>query len=1025
MASHPISILVVDDEPDLCELTKEFLGMEEDFLVETVTSVKEAWGSLKERRFDIIVSDYQMPVEDGISFLKSLRGAGNKIPFILFTGRGREEVAIEALNNGADAYLQKGGHPAPQYTELGHRIRSINRRHKAEMALVDSESELRTLFESNPDAVIIIGLDLKIMDCNLAATNLLQLSKSEIIRKGIGELGVFDERTVEQFQDRLRSKSMGDPGRELISEVHRKDGTVKLVEGRATPLVKSGKMHAFQIIAQDITESHLAQLELQSNHEKLLMVNQQLAVAEEELRHQIEVIMASKTRLDEEKGFSGALMDSLPGIFYIYDARTLRLVRYNKNHRTVSGYSDQEMIDKHVLEWHRPENARAVLGAIEMVMKKGHASMEAPLVMKDGREVPYLLTAIRLDQGDRSYFMGVGIDISDRIMAEEELRRKTAMFEAQTTATIDGILVIDADNKRILTNDRIIELFKVPKYIMENDDDSLLLNHVSILTKYPEMFLSKVNYLNEHPLETSRDEIEFKDGMVLDRYSAPVIGKDGRYYGRTWIFRDITDRKASEAALQESEQLYRTLFDKSPFAITLNDRENRFVDVNEKHLQMIEQKREEIIGKTPIELGYVKAEEFNKIQVALRGNNGVLEEYPMDITSPSGQVKNLLISSRIIQYRGASHLLSISHDVTELMEARKALQHKVEELDQERERIQRITDLTPSAVYQLLIHPDGRMQFLFLSQGVESIVHAPTGRFFQKEDWWTELIEPDELNRIVASVNKCVETQTTWELEFRIRDYKGIQRWVHGRASPSYDTKLGKTVWTGTFTDVTDLKRNEVALQSTNRQLDLLNEVTRHDMRNRLMVLSGYIGLLQSTDTPSDRAELIVKMNACIGALQNQIEFTKAYQNIGRSTPQWQNVHEVLGNAVPHLDLGAMTIVEKGTDVSILADPMLENAVKNIIENAVIHGGGATEMDISADVRDGRLVVSFRDNGKGMTDEERAHLFQRGYGRNNGFGLFLSREVLDITGITICECGVPGQGANFQIIVPEGGWRRL
>ena len=143
MLSNPIHVLAIDDEPDLCALTKEFLEMSGAIKVDLAYSVTEARTSLSKNCYHAIVSDYQMPEEDGIQFLKSLRTAGDKTPFILFTGKGREEVVIEALNNGADAYLQKGGMPAPMYTELEHRIKNVVWRYRSEEARRDSESRLQ------------------------------------------------------------------------------------------------------------------------------------------------------------------------------------------------------------------------------------------------------------------------------------------------------------------------------------------------------------------------------------------------------------------------------------------------------------------------------------------------------------------------------------------------------------------------------------------------------------------------------------------------------------------------------------------------------------------------------------------------------------------------------------------------------------------------------------------------------------------------------------------------------------------
>ena len=117
------SILYVDDEPMLLELAKLFLEKSGDFFVDTVTSATEALDILAKTSYDCIISDYQMPEMDGIVFLKTFRSKGNVGPFIIFTGKGREEVVIEALNNGADFYLQKGGDPKSQFVELAHKVR--------------------------------------------------------------------------------------------------------------------------------------------------------------------------------------------------------------------------------------------------------------------------------------------------------------------------------------------------------------------------------------------------------------------------------------------------------------------------------------------------------------------------------------------------------------------------------------------------------------------------------------------------------------------------------------------------------------------------------------------------------------------------------------------------------------------------------------------------------------------------------------------------------------------------------------
>jgi len=142
------------------------------------------------------------------------------------------------------------------------------------------------------------------------------------------------------------------------------------------------------------------------------------------------------------------------------------------------------------------------------------------------------------------YLMAAGH--ADRKRVEEDLQSKTALLEAQVDASIDGILVVDGQNTKLLRNQRLCDQWNVPQHISDDPDDTALLKYVVSLTKDPEQFLKKVMHLNDHLDEISRDEVEFKNGMVLDRYSSPILGKEGQYYGRIWTFRDITEQKETE-----------------------------------------------------------------------------------------------------------------------------------------------------------------------------------------------------------------------------------------------------------------------------------------------------------------------------------------------------------------------------------------------------------------------------------------------------------------------------------------------
>jgi PAS domain S-box-containing protein len=153
----------------------------------------------------------------------------------------------------------------------------------------------------------------------------------------------------------------------------------------------------------------------------------------------------------------------------------------------------------------------------------------------------------------------LGSVVSERRQSEEHLRSKTAFLEAQADSTVEGVLVVDDRGQRIMHNHRLVELLSIPPEILTDKSDLTMLTHVVALVKEPDFFLTRINYLDDHVRETSRDEIEFKNGTILDRYSSPVVGKDGKYYGRIWTFRDITERKENETTLRAAQEKFQQL----------------------------------------------------------------------------------------------------------------------------------------------------------------------------------------------------------------------------------------------------------------------------------------------------------------------------------------------------------------------------------------------------------------------------------------------------------------------------------
>ncbi|MBX3030649.1 MAG: PAS domain S-box protein [Chloroflexi bacterium] len=258
---------------------------------------------------------------------------------------------------------------------------------------------------------------------------------------------------------------------------------------------------------------------------------------------------AMEDELRDARDFSDAVVDGLPGVFYQFD-ESGRFLRWNQGFETVTGYTGDELAEMQALDFIAEDHRPQVAARIASVFETGEAAAEADLLHKDGRRIPHLFTAKRFDQGGRRGFIGVALDISHRKRIESALREQTTLLEAQVESSLDGILVVSPNGQRLLQNQRLNEMWGVPDEVAQGALDARRLRHVARRTTNPAEFMARVAWLAEHPNEVAHDEIELVDGSVQERFSAPVVDHEGRYYGRTWIHRDITQRRRDEERIR-------------------------------------------------------------------------------------------------------------------------------------------------------------------------------------------------------------------------------------------------------------------------------------------------------------------------------------------------------------------------------------------------------------------------------------------------------------------------------------------
>ena len=220
-----------------------------------------------------------------------------------------------------------------------------------------------------------------------------------------------------------------------------------------------------------------------------------------------------------------------------------------------------------------------------------------------------------------------------------------------------------------------------------------------------------------------------------------------------------------------------------------------------------------------------------------------------------------------------------------------------------------------------------------------------------------------------------------------------------------------------------ELTRFAETLRQTNDKLNLMNSITRHDILNQLTLILGYLELTKEQFHDPKLQEYLGAEIRSARNIQNQIMFTKEYQDIGSQAPKWFNLNNTILSAAAGLSLSPVTVSLPVDAFEIYADPLLEKVFYTLLENAIRHGKKVTEIVFSCREQETGLMILCQDNGEGIPAGVIEDIFQQKYFQHTGYGLFLSRAILNITGISIKETGEPGKGARFEILVPRGAYR--
>jgi len=858
-------ILYVDDEPALLEVGKLFLEQSGQFSVDIITSAPDALTLLDSKTYDAIISDYQMPGMDGIEFLKKVRTSGNTIPFILFTGRGREEVVILAINSGADFYLQKGGDPKAQFAELEHKIRQAVQKHLAEASIRDLERKQADIINFLPDATFAIDNNGVVIAWNRSMEEMTGVAASEVLGKGNYEYaipGYHDRQPVlidlvlhEDPALETKYPHLKRDGRTLIAETtspflyNGKGATIWII---ATPLynTQGTLIGAIQSI-RDITDRRHSEEELLKKNEELNASYEQIAATEEELRSNLEELTRQEQAVRKSEEKYRSVINNIQDMFYRSDLAGNLIMASPSCLRTLGYESFDEILNKPISEtfYFSPEKCEELLRILTE-----HGSIddyEVQLKHRDGTPlwVSTYSHYYRDENGSIAGIEGIFRDITRRRTDDDALKRDAAQLKQIIDLVPHMIFAKDWNGNYLLANRAVAEGYNttvadlVGKSQARFHGDTAELRHMldddrEVITTGTTKFIPEEPYIDasgkQHILQTTKvpfttlgnnqqavlgvaiditerkrvEEELLKKNEELNASFEQIVATEEELRSN---FDDLTLR---EQELKESEERYRNVVEDQTEFITRCLPDSTHVFVNDAYCRYFGLKSNEILGhrfrpRIPVE----DQERVKQFFASLTPDHPVdaIEHriIMQDGTRRWQQWTDRAIfdhSGKVIEYQ------SVGQDITERKREEQALYEN-------EQRLASIYNTVGDIIFQLTVEPDEKYRFTSVNSAFTRTTGLPFGQVVGT--YVNDIIPEPSLSMVLKKYRQAIEKKAIvrWEEN---SNYPIGQLTGEVSIAPIFDMAGKCTYLIGSVHDITERKRAEEELRERNSQMRAL-----------------------------------------------------------------------------------------------------------------------------------------------------------------------------------------------------------
>jgi len=624
-----IKILMVDDEETLLEISKIYLEkLDEKFHIVTVSSAEEALENIKKENYDVIISDYQMPEMNGLELLSEIRQNGNDIPFIIFTGKGREEVAIQALNLGADFYLQKGGEAISQFHELVNLIEKLYEKKQNEIArkhLLNQQISINqlavTLGETRDLNRIyknIFQHTYSIMDADTFVVSFYD-KEEQLISPGYAliegkvlDIQMFPPRHLTHKESEIQSKVI-ETGNYVYLPDLRKRFQTDNAEINETANDEDGEYTKSAVyVPMKIGGDTIGVIEVQSyrinaySQQDIELLSALANVTANTIQNARLFILQHQTNLEllEEKDRTQLYLDIVNVIITLIDCDG-NVQMINRRGCDILGYSEKEIIGKNWIDNFLPENVREDTKKLfkKVLTDKEDIIYNTNFILtKDGksRTISWKNSLIFDKQKKITGSLFSGLDITEQKEVEGIIEESELRYQRIAEVISDALIIIENDKIQFI-NDSITSIFGYSLDELKNSDHLLL---------FSDEDKERIRHLMNNIMENKKDRFDFETWIFSKEKIKKYIKVSYKlHYNNNQVIsifisiRDITEQKLAEIALKSSERKYRTTFDSIIDPMHVVDQNLKILLINKSlaiWLSSLDVKND-IVGKTVFE----------------------------------------------------------------------------------------------------------------------------------------------------------------------------------------------------------------------------------------------------------------------------------------------------------------------------------------------------------------------------------------------------------------------------------------